>query len=61
MIGAFQTGPHGFGGHIMAGANLLMSSLSPGAILEFSAPTGSGACSFSTPIRCFRTISANSS
>ncbi len=42
MIGAIQTGPHSFGGHIMAGANLLMDSLAPGAIIEFSAPTGSG-------------------
>lgn len=37
-----QAGPHSFGGHIAAGANLLYDCLAPGAILEFSAPTGCG-------------------
>jgi len=41
-MNAHQIGPHSFGSPILQGAGLLLESIDPGRIVEFSAPTGSG-------------------
>lgn len=41
-MNARQEGPHSFGAHILQGAGLLLNSIEPGEIIQFSAPTGAG-------------------